>query len=710
MALSEQNFSSALATWKNINLFELQKTLDAQGVEVVENQKEGVVGRKALADKTKDFKKMPDEEKVNAFKGLLKSYQTEIDSLTKRSKSAESAFLTVYKILADAPDPYPLLEAAVDQTVKIAEARDLEDELQRVKVENAELQARVSEFANIEAAKKRAESRAEQLEEKMDLAIQERVAQKENELNATYDERMRNYEAREQDLLRQVSLLKEQVRDLRVSNESTEARLLDQSQRLDQEVVAKLAEMDMVVADLERANTRAATVERRNELLRAEIESLKTGNDKSDRVQNLESQVTSLESEVDRLSQSLNGQRAVANEAETSARKAAEEHARESSTNAREIERLKLSLKGYADYDEIKRELEIMKYVEFAGLEGDPDEEDGPAPDNYLGLQLPNPNASKANAHPANSLEALLATKNKRILEELTKFRVGLLYLCVVTLCANSVQILHGELEASLQRAKDDLASTTSELEKHRELNERLESDLLKLEQHRQGGSKQGNGETNSVDTAEDDVLAGLGLDLGPTNKTNDPSRQTKSIPFTSSANTSILPIVTSQRDRFRQRNAELEEELRKQFQIISELRAEIRGLQSDNLKLYEKVRYMQSYRENAHSTLDPLPMASTSARSATELNKYSARYEEAMNPFEAFRGRETARAYSNLNPLERGVFLLTRAVLGNRRARNAFICYAIGLHALVMFTLYECTMSSGSGTPARLQPVPAPL
>ena len=72
-----------------INLSELQKTLDSQGLEVVENQKESVVGRKALADKTKgklsifvpqsmcrhlgiDFKKIPDEEKVNAFKGLLK--------------------------------------------------------------------------------------------------------------------------------------------------------------------------------------------------------------------------------------------------------------------------------------------------------------------------------------------------------------------------------------------------------------------------------------------------------------------------------------------------------------------------------------------------------------------------------------------------------------------------------------------------------------
>jgi hypothetical protein len=44
---------------------------------------------------------------------LHTAYQTEIDNLTKRCKAAESAFLNVYKVLADAPDPYPLLEAAV---------------------------------------------------------------------------------------------------------------------------------------------------------------------------------------------------------------------------------------------------------------------------------------------------------------------------------------------------------------------------------------------------------------------------------------------------------------------------------------------------------------------------------------------------------------------------------------------------------------------
>ena len=77
-----------------------------------------------------DFKKLPEDEKVNAFKGLLKgkltsitlkltaafhliAYQTEIDNLTKRSKTTDNAFLHIYKLIAEAPDPYPLLEAAV---------------------------------------------------------------------------------------------------------------------------------------------------------------------------------------------------------------------------------------------------------------------------------------------------------------------------------------------------------------------------------------------------------------------------------------------------------------------------------------------------------------------------------------------------------------------------------------------------------------------
>jgi homeobox protein cut-like len=49
------------------------------------------------------------------------------------------------------------------------------------------------------------------------------------------------------------------------------------SDHIDQDVVAKLAELDLIAGDLERANERVATVERRNELLRSEIESVRSG-------------------------------------------------------------------------------------------------------------------------------------------------------------------------------------------------------------------------------------------------------------------------------------------------------------------------------------------------------------------------------------------------------------------------------------------------
>jgi hypothetical protein len=60
-----------------------------------------------------EFKKQPTETQLEAFKPLLKAYQAEIDALTRRSKASESAFLGAYKLLAEAPDPYPLLDAAV---------------------------------------------------------------------------------------------------------------------------------------------------------------------------------------------------------------------------------------------------------------------------------------------------------------------------------------------------------------------------------------------------------------------------------------------------------------------------------------------------------------------------------------------------------------------------------------------------------------------
>ncbi|KIM69039.1 hypothetical protein SCLCIDRAFT_1208454, partial [Scleroderma citrinum Foug A] len=697
MSSAEHNFSGALATWKAINLHELQKTLDAQGVEVVENQKENVLSRKSLSERTKEFKKIPDDEKVNSFKGLLKAYQQEIDALTKRSKVAESAFLNVYKVLAEAPDPYPLLEATVEQAIASAENTSLNVEVATLKADVSRLRSENADLRRDNNTLETAKRRVEVLEAKMDDLILEKVSQKENEINATYDERMRNYEEREQDLVRQVSLYKTQLRDLRLSNETNQARLLDASSKADQDLVSRLTEADMVLADLERANSRVAVVEGRNEALRAEIEALRAESESSAMVSSLQDRVSTLESAITDLTAHLastQSQLATA-QAQLSHREGelARREERERGELVEEVTTLRKKLAAYADYDEVKRELGIMKYVEFGGLDDDnADADDWSSHESEGGINLPDPNADKANSQPGKSLEMLLATKNKRMLEELTRFR-----------------ILHSALEESVKATRAELETTQLELSKQKELNEKLETDLLALDKR----SAPSNGAGGNFD----DPLVGLHLDIGMervkgSGKNSESSTvQSTPIPFASVADTSILPIVTSQRDRFRQRNAELEEELRKQFHAISELRSEIKSLQSDNLKLYEKVRYMQSYREQASvSQLDPLPGTSTnvhsgSSRSGDDFNKWRKRYEEAMNPFEAFRGREATRAYEGLNIVERGVLVLTRTILGNRRARTAFICYATVLHLLVMFTVYECAMSSDSHL--QVQPPP---
>ena len=55
--------------------------------------------RKKLIAESKKFKKDTADEHRKAVAPLLKLFQGEIDALSKRSKAAEAAFLSIYKVL-----------------------------------------------------------------------------------------------------------------------------------------------------------------------------------------------------------------------------------------------------------------------------------------------------------------------------------------------------------------------------------------------------------------------------------------------------------------------------------------------------------------------------------------------------------------------------------------------------------------------------------
>jgi hypothetical protein len=165
------------------------------------------------------------------------------------------------------------------------------------------------------------------------------------------------------------------------------------------------------------------------------------------------------------------------------------------------------------------------------------------------------------------------------------------------------------------------------------------------------------------------------------------------------------------------------EQELRKQFETVTDLRSEIKALQADNLKLYEKVRYVNTYRDGPNSVAGPSGSSGSgggmlsgvmAGRRDEEMGRYKDKYEESMNPFEAFKGRvslppglecrcvkadsgqEAQRAISALNPMDKAVFALTRAIIGNKRARSFFVIYTAGLVSTLSSQVLAYEPSSG--------------
>ncbi|KAJ9476319.1 Protein CASP [Pseudozyma hubeiensis] len=711
------DFSAALSTWRDINFVDLQQQLNTTAPELLEAQKAAVANRKRLADQTREFKKQPDANKLESFKPLLKAYQTEIDTLTKRSKAAENAFLNVHSALTNAPDPYPLLEVILEQAASLNDLESLKHDNAKLHNDLAQTAIQVEASKESQAENARLQQRMLSLEQDFETKLQQRTAALELELSAKWDERIRNLKEREIDLTKSLKLAQEQLKHLKSKDETATAKLLekglDDEQHQDRHANGNFAEVELLSRDLERAHARVETVERRNEQLRVEIESVKSGRQESEKLQSLQDESREKDRKLQQLQSSLESERLQSASLTKQLASARDEKVKLQSEKDAEIESLRTKLHQRSDYADIKRELEIVKAVHF-NAEDDDDLDPSVAANGDT-----EHDATKSRSTDAKSLEALLLEKNKRLEDNLATLRVS-----------------NADLTASLDKINGQLTSLEQERSHLKALNDKLEIDLASV-----GTSDRSTAKRSATMSAEEALKEMESLEaqvtqagqLGKRTPANhdgangatiaSPARSVPASasprpsvssaaapPASAGGDSSILPIVTSQRDRFRTRNAELEDELRRQFETISELRNEIKTLQSDNLSLYEKVRYLQSYGPGTNasgSRGDAVIQIGGGGRDSDGAyppphrpdEKYRARYEESMNPFEAFRGREQSRAMAQLNPLERALHILTRLVLSHRRMRLFFMVYAIFLHLLIFVTLFEVGHTSSTQT-----------
>jgi homeobox protein cut-like len=229
------------------------------------------------------------------------------------------------------------------------------------------------------------------------------------------------------------------------------------------------------------------------------------------------------------------------------------------------------------------------------------------------------------------SLEAILMRKNRALEAENT-----------------DVKIRSSELTARLESLESSTGTSSAKVNEQASLIAQLETDLSVLQ------------DTSVKGEASDAPGVPFTLD-SPATKPD--------------GGDSLLSIVSSQRDRFRNRNIEIEAESRQQVQTATALRKEIDTLRSDNVKLYEKIKFVQGYKTTNRSGDDAV-------------NKYSQAYEEKLNPFTEFSAAEKKRKLQSMNLADKLVHTVSRVVLGSSRGRLIFVSYIMVLHALTFMVL----------------------
>ncbi|KAM9370739.1 protein CASP isoform 5-T5 [Phaethornis superciliosus] len=581
---------------------------------------------------------------------LLKSFQGEIDALGKRSKEAEAAFLNVYKRLIDVPDPVPALDLGQQLQLKVQRMHDIETENQKLRETLEEYNKEFAEVKNQEVTIKALKEKIREYEQTLKNQAENIALEKEQKLQNDFAEKERKLQETQMSTASKLEEAEHKVQALQTALEKTRTELFDLKTKYDEETTAKADEIEMIMTDLERANQRAEVAQREAETLREQLSSANKSLQLATQIQkapdvaievltrsSLEVELAAKEREIAQLVedvQRLQGSLTKLRENSSSQISQLEQQLTAKNSTLKQLEE---KLKGQADYEEVKKELNILKSMEFA------------------------PSESSGSQDASKPLEVLLLEKNRSLQSENATLRIT----------NSDLSVRCAELQLQVTEAMSTLAG-------QKELVAKLEHDLSTIQtmatMHRPDAE---GAAIPSLEKIPEPIKEATALFYGhpPSPGTSFPEGQVDS----------LLSIISSQRERFRARNQELEGENRMMQHTVHALQSELDSLRADNIKLYEKIKFLQSYPGRGGS------------RDDTE-QRYSSQYEERLDPFSSFSRKERQRKYLSLSPWDKATLGMGRLILSNKTARTIAFFYTLFLHCLVFLVLYKTAWSESVG------------
>lgn len=565
-----------------------------------------------------------------------------------------------------------MLEASVESLVisedtlpKLTEEKDaLRKRLDKITSQLEDTEKRLSD-------ERAARSKVEQDQERLTKELESFWAK-------VLQEKQDNWEAKERLLEEKVENQDRLLKELKANYEVTQRLGQNAENETSWQGGPSATELEMAHTDLEKTTSRLADMEARNERLTVELAQAAAQSQSSrssvvrddPAFQTLQLENSALLRRLDATRQDKNAEK---HEWESRLLQI-ERQKRQMST---EIENLKLKVDKSADYDDVRRELDMIKSIEFST---------GDDEDSKSGWSGENGTAQKEGKE---SLEQLLMTRNKKLSSEMTILRVS-----------------HQTLQKQLQDLRGELLRANEDLTKSQKLTASLENDLLRIQEGSSNGfpssgmsiagtSRYPQSIRRGRASPTSSIISGFDTGSRTPSTTLDALRAGEPV----GGGSGILPMIQAQRDRFKQKNSQLEDELSKTYATVTSLRQEVASLQKDNLSLYEKTRYVSTYNRGGPTTTSSssaysqgpshTAMQMSPNDSSGSLDRYKSQYNANLSPFAAFRGRETTRAYKRMSLPERVIFQITQVVLASRTSRNLFAGYCLAIHVLIFLMLY---------------------
>uniref|UniRef100_A0A2P2M2C4 Uncharacterized protein MANES_01G012900 n=1 Tax=Rhizophora mucronata TaxID=61149 RepID=A0A2P2M2C4_RHIMU len=535
-----------------------------------------------------------------------------------------------------------------EQDLKVSE---VESENRKMKVELEEFRAEASHLKNQQATIRRLEERNRQLEQQMEEKVKEIVEMKQRTLAEENQKTLEVLKDREQSLQDQLRQAKESVANMQKLHELAQTQLFELRAQSEEETAAKQSEFNILMDEVERAQSRLVSLEREKDILRSQLQSAneETGNKKSDNIDSssvLENSLIAKEKIISDLNLELHN-------IETTLTNEREQHMAEiKKLNAvlheKEVahEEMKKEVQARPTaklVDDLRKKIKILQAVGYNSIEAEDWE-------------------TATSEEEMTKMESLLLDKNRKMEHELTQLKVKL-----------------SERTSLLETAEGRIAELTAKVNEQQKLIQKLEDDILK-------GYSSKDRKGSVFD--DWDLSESGGTELSENTDHKHVSDQDQS---------SMLKVICSQRDRFRTRLRETEEEIRQLKEKIGELTVELEKTKADNVKLYGKIRYIQDYNLEKVVSRGSRKHAEDleSGFSSDVESKYKKIYEDDINPFAAFSKKERDQRYKELGFRDRITLSSGRFILGNKYARTFAFFYTIGLHFLVFTCLYRMSALS---------------